>query len=140
MPAGPRSSDQYYDRRGNRAGYRPSHDTADVVYRFHNRDTGAMAKGYQGGVRRAEDLEFLQEFNIRLVINCTQPQRAAVGQPAGDARVASLPHRRRHFRCHALSVPSAALAARVRVWVRVRVCVCVCVRVRVWVPAAPAAF
>ena len=70
MPA-PRASDEYYDRRGRRASYRACRDTADVVYNFHNKTTGARAKVYQGGVGRAEDLDFLHASNIRLVINCT---------------------------------------------------------------------
>ena len=125
MPAGPRSSDQYYDRRGNRASYRPSHDTADVVYRFHNRDTGAVAKVYQGGALRAEDLEFLHESNIRLVINCTHNLNAPrwVNRPG-----APVFHRFPIAGDIFNATPSAFHRPLLRL---VCVCGCVCVSVRV---------
>ena len=125
MPAGPRSSDQYYDRRGQRAGYRPCHDTADVVYKFHNKNTGATAKVYQGGFHRAEDLEFLRASNIRLVINCTHNLNAPrwVNQPG-----APVFHRFPIAGDIFNATPSAFHRPLLRL---VCVCGCVCVSVRV---------
>ena len=133
MPA-PRASDEYYDRRGRRASYRVCHDTADVVYNFHNKTTGARAKVYQGGLARANDLDFLHASNIRLVINCTHNLWAPrwVNQPG-----APVWHRFPIAGDIFDATPSAFHRPLLRL---VCVCGCVCVCVRVWVPAAPAAF
>ena len=126
MPAGPRSNDQYRDRRGNRTSYRPSYDTADVVYRFCNTETGAVAKVYQGGARRAEDLDFLHESDIRLVINCTHNLNAPlwVHRPG----VPPVFHRFPIAGDIINATPSAFHRPLLRL---VCVCGCVCVSVRV---------
>ena len=79
MPGGPsrphgvpaaRSADAFYDQRGNTGKYKECHDTADCIFYMTN-SAGTESRIYQGGVFRSEDLAFLAQKEISLVVNCT---------------------------------------------------------------------
>ena len=66
----PRTSDQFFDSLGQRGHYRQSHDAADLILKSFIAD-GRSVKVYQGGYMRANDLDFLMEIGIGLVVNVT---------------------------------------------------------------------
>ena len=66
----PRGSDQFYDALGQRSHYRHSHSTADLIFTSKT-DDGVEAHIYFGGYLCANDLDFLTEIVIRLVVNAT---------------------------------------------------------------------
>ena len=70
-PPAARDSDQFYDNRGTKGRYKECHDTADCIFLATNTQTGAESRIYQGGVYRSEDRAFLEQKNIKLVVNCT---------------------------------------------------------------------
>ena len=66
--AEPCGTDEYYDRVGHRGHFRQSHSTADLIFKSFPSD-GRDARIHQGGFLRANDLEFLKEISIGLVVN-----------------------------------------------------------------------
>ena len=66
----PHASDHFYDSLGQRGYYRQSHDTADLIFKSYLDDCSSV-KIYQGGYMRANDLEFLREIGVGLVVNVT---------------------------------------------------------------------
>ena len=66
----PRASDNFYDSLGQRGYYRQSHDAADLIFKSYI-DDGRSVKIYQGGYMRANDLDFLREIGVGLVVNVT---------------------------------------------------------------------
>ena len=65
----PRSGDERYDRLGRRAPFRESHNTINLIFTHNLR--GREVRIYQGGYLRANDLEYLTQIPIALVINVT---------------------------------------------------------------------
>ena len=63
------SGDEWYDRLGRRAPFRASHDTADLIFTHSMR--GREARIYQGGYLRANNLEYITQISIALVIHVT---------------------------------------------------------------------
>ena len=64
-PVPARSSDHFYDRRGQQAHYKPCHNTAGIIYCIETPTTQPHHKVYQGGIYRSQDLNFLQEKGHR---------------------------------------------------------------------------
>jgi hypothetical protein len=81
----PRASDHFYDVVGRRAFYTPCHSTVDVI--FTQNTEGGEARIYQGGYTRANDLPFLNEISIWLVVNVS----ANIPAPEWHGRVGA-PH------------------------------------------------
>ena len=65
----PRSGDEWCDRFGRRAPFRESLNTADLIFTRNLR--GREVRIYQGGYLRANDLEYLAQISVTLVINVT---------------------------------------------------------------------
>jgi len=65
-----RGGEFYYDALGQSGPYRHCHDTADLIFSCRNAD-GVEARIYQGGYMRANDIQYMQELRIGLVVNCT---------------------------------------------------------------------
>ncbi len=63
----PRASDHVHDAEGRQAFYTPCHSTVDLI--FTQNTEGGEARIYQGGYTRANDLAFLSEISIGLVVN-----------------------------------------------------------------------
>ena len=74
----PRASDHFYDSLGQRGYYHQSHDTADLIFKTYI-DDGRSVKIYQGGYMRTNDLKFLREIGVGLVVNVTSNIDALVG-------------------------------------------------------------
>ena len=81
----PRASDHFYDVVGRRAFYTPCHSTVDLI--FTQNTEGGEARIYQGGYTRANDLAFLNEISIGLVVNVS----ANIPAPEWHGRVGA-PH------------------------------------------------
>ena len=81
----PRASDHFYDVVGRRAFYTPCHSTVDLT--FTQNTEGGEARIYQGGYTRANDLAFLNEISIGLVVNVS----ANIPAPEWHRRVGA-PH------------------------------------------------
>ena len=64
-----RSGDEWCDWLGKQAPYRESHNTVDLI--FTHKLRGKEARIYQGGHLRANDLEYITQISIALVINAT---------------------------------------------------------------------
>jgi len=65
----PRSGDEWCDWLGEQAPYRESHNTVDLI--FTHKLRGKEVRIYQGGHLRANDLEYITQISIALVINVT---------------------------------------------------------------------
>ena len=87
----PRTSDQFYDALGRRGHYRPCHSTADLIFTQNTND--GEARIYQGGYLRANDIAFLTEISIALVVNVTSniPALTGTGNSAHHSAAASWP-------------------------------------------------
>jgi len=64
-----RSGDEWCDWLGKQAPYRESHNTVDLI--FTHKLRGKEVRIYQGGHLRANDLEYITQTSIALVINAT---------------------------------------------------------------------
>ena len=81
----PRASDHFYDVVGRRAFYTPCHSTFELI--FTQNTEGGEARIYQGRCTRANDLAFLNEISIGLVVNVS----ANIPAPEWHGRVGA-PH------------------------------------------------
>ena len=102
----PRASDHFYDVVGRRAFYTPCHSTVDLI--FTQNTEGGEARIYQGGYTRANDLAFLNEISIGLVVNVSaniQPQNGT-GELEHHTGAAGWPPRHAPY-----SLPSSSCTA-----------------------------